>query len=112
MLSNRIPLSAETNSLTRALDALRAEGADVVDLTASNPTRAGIPYPDGLLAPLADDRALQYDRHPFGLSSARAAVAADQCRRGVDVDPAQIVLTASTSEAYSWLFKLLCNPGD
>jgi hypothetical protein len=93
------------------VEALRAEGAAFVDLTESNPTRAGIPYPDDLLAPLADPRALRYEPRPFGLESARAAVAADQHRRGAQVDPADVVLTASTSEAYSWLFKLLCDPG-
>lgn len=91
---------------------MRAAGTPIADLTESNPTRSGIPYPDGLLAPLADTGAMRYDPHPFGLPSARAAVAADQHRRGADVDPADVVLTASTSEAYSWLFKLLCNPGE
>lgn len=98
--------------MSRAIDALRAAGAAVADLTESNPTRAGIPYPGGLLASLADAEALQYEPHPFGLPSARSAIAGDQRRRGARVDPAHIVLTASTSEAYSWLFKLLCNPGD
>ena len=112
MFSRRLPPHAEPNALSRALDALRARHADIVDLTESNPTRAGIPYPHGLLAPLGDAGALRYEPQPFGLLSARAAVAADQCRRGAVVDPAQVVLTASTSEAYSWLFKLLCNPGD
>ncbi len=112
MFSSRLPPQTETNELTRALAALRARGAAVADLTESNPTRAGIPYPDGLLAPLAQARALEYEPHPLGLPSARAAVAADHRRRGVVVDPAHIVLTASTSEAYAWLFKLLCDPGD
>lgn len=92
--------------------ALRAEGVSFVDLTESNPTRAGIPYPDDLLAALADPAALRYDPAPFGLSSARRAVAEDQRRRGATVDPAHVVLTASTSDAYGWLFKLLCNPGE
>jgi len=98
--------------LSRAINALRAEGAPIADLTESNPTRVGIPYPDGLLASLAGREALRYDPHPFGLPSARALVAEDQRRRGARVDPAHVVLTASTSEAYSWLFKLLCNPGE
>lgn len=112
MFSSRLPPHAETNALTRAVEALRAGGVAFVDLTESNPTRAGIPYPSGLLEPLADARALRYEPQPFGLPSARAAVAADQSRRGADVAPEQVVLTASTSEAYSWLFKLLCNPGE
>src|SRR5687767_14377778 len=111
MFSRRIPPHVQTNALTCAVDALRAAGTRFVDLTESNPTRAGIPYPADLLQPLADDRALRYDPRPFGLESARIAVAADQRRRGAVVDASQIVLTASTSEAYSWLFKLFCDPG-
>jgi len=112
MFSRRIPPHLEPNALARALAAIRASGAAVADLTDSNPTRADIPYPIDLLAPLAEAAALRYDPHPFGLPAARAAVAADCARRGVAVDPAQVVLTASTSEAYSWLFKLLCDAGD
>jgi aspartate/methionine/tyrosine aminotransferase len=112
VFSRRLPPHAEPNALSRALDTLRAEGAQIADLTESNPTRVAIPYPGGLLASLADAEALRYEPHPFGLSSARGAVAEDQRRRGARVDPAHVVLTASTSEAYSWLFKLLCNPGE
>ncbi len=112
MFSRRLPPHAGPNALSRALDTLRAEGAPIADLTESNPTQAGIPYPGGLLASLAGDEALRYEPHPFGLWSARDAVAEDQRRRGARVDPAHVVLTASTSEAYSWLFKLLCNPGE
>lgn len=112
MFSRRIPPQLEPNALARAVAALRERGVAVADLTDSNPTRAGIPYPDGLLAPLADTAALRYEPHPFGLPSARAAVAADHGRRGVAIDPAHVVLTASTSEAYSWLFKLLCDADD
>lgn len=112
MISRRIPSQLEMNALARAVAAARESGATIADLTESNPTRVGIPYPDGLLAPLAEAASLRYEPHPFGLPAARAAVAADHARRGVAVDPAHIVLTASTSEAYSWLFKLLCDPGD
>ncbi len=112
MLSRRLPPHAGPNALSRALVALRADGAPIADLTESNPTCAAIPYPDGLLASLAAAEALRYEPHPFGLPSARDAVAADQRRRGASVDPAHVVLTASSSEAYSWLFKLLCNPGE
>ncbi len=111
MFSRRIPAHDQTNALTSAIGALRAAGTRFVDLTESNPTRAGIAYPGHLLQPLADDRALRYEPQPFGLDSARAAVAADQRRRGAGVEASQVVLTASTSEAYSWLFKLLCDPG-
>jgi aspartate/methionine/tyrosine aminotransferase len=81
-------------------------------LTLSNPTRAGIEYPRGLLAPLAHDRSLRYDPEPFGMLAAREAVSADFARRGLAVPASRTVLTASTSEAYSLLLKLLCDPGD
>ena len=112
MFSARLPPHAETNALTRAVEALRAQEVPFIDLTESNPTRAGIRYPSQLLEPLSDGRGLRYEPHPFGLPSARAAVAEDQQRRGAAVQPGDVVLSASTSEAYSWLFKLLCNPGE
>ncbi len=112
MFSKRIPPELEPNALARTVAAARAAGIAIADLTESNPTLAGIAYPHELLAPLADAAALRYEPHPFGLPAARAAVAADHGRRGVSIDPAHVVLTASTSEAYSWVFKLLCDPGD
>jgi aspartate/methionine/tyrosine aminotransferase len=112
MVSRRLPRHDEPNALTRALAALRADGTPLVDLTESNPTCVGLRYPPDLLAPLADPRGLRYEPHPFGLRSAREAVAADCGRRGAQVDPEDVVLSASTSESYAWLFKLLCDPGD
>jgi hypothetical protein len=111
-LSRRIPPHGEINAVSRAGEALRTRGVPFIDLTESNPTRVGLPYPADLLSALADPRGLAYDPHPLGMPSARAAIAADCARRGARVDPSQVVLTASTSEGYSWLFKLLCNPGD
>ena len=110
--SRRLPLHSNTNALTRALAASRAAGVPIIDLTESNPTRVGLPYPAGLLAEMSQPAALCYEPHPRGLLSAREAIAHDHQRRGAAVDPAHIVLTSSTSEAYSWLFKLLCNPGE
>jgi len=112
MFSNRVPGDLEPNRLAAAVARVRASGRPIVDLIESNPTRAGFEYPDDLLSPLADRRALAYAPRPFGLTGARRAVAADYARRGVEVDAERIVLTASTSEAYSLLFKLLCDPGD
>ncbi len=112
MPSSRLPTDLTPNAVTRTLAELQARGVQVIDLTESNPTRAGIEYPPGLLDALADPRALTYEPNPLGLPSARAAVAADFARRGLTVDPATIALTASTSEAYSLLFKLLCDAGD
>jgi aspartate/methionine/tyrosine aminotransferase len=112
MFSNRLPGHAEVNALSRAVASLTAAGTALVDLTESNPTRVGLPYPADLLSAAASERALCYDPQPLGLRTAREAVAADYSRRGVVVDPAHLVLSASTSEAYGWLFKLLCNPGE
>jgi aspartate/methionine/tyrosine aminotransferase len=112
MFSNRLPAHAEVNALSRAVASLRAAGTAIVDLTESNPTRVGVSYPADLLSAAASERALCYEPQPFGLRKAREAVSADYARRGVAVDPECIVLSASTSEAYSWLFKLLCNPGE
>jgi alanine-synthesizing transaminase len=107
-----VPPHEETNAISRAVSSLRRAGTRVIDLTAANPTSVGLDYPTELLAGLSDPEARGYDPQPLGLLRAREAVAADYRRRGVEVDAAQIVLSASTSEAYSWLFKLLCNPGD
>lgn len=110
--SGRLPPHHDLNALTRAVEAMRAAGAPIVDLTESNPTRVGLPYPSNLLDALSHPAALTYQPHPRGLLTARKAIADDHRRRGVRVDPEHVVLTASTSEAYTWLFKLLCNPGD
>ena len=112
MISNRLPPQAQPNELSQTIASLKADGVEILDLTESNPTHAGISYAGIDLAALADPAALRYDPHPFGLLSARTAVALDQGRRGVTTDPADVVLAASTSEAYSWLFKLFCSPGD
>jgi alanine-synthesizing transaminase len=110
--SGRLPAALEANRVSHTLGALRRRGAEIIDLTESNPTRAGFHYPADLLMPLADVRALSYHPDPLGLIDAREAVADDFRRRNVTVDPGRIALTASTSEAYSLLFKVLCDPGD
>jgi aspartate/methionine/tyrosine aminotransferase len=112
MLSSRIPPSLAPNALARALARLGAEGLPCIDLTESNPTRVGLAYPPELLAPLADPGSLTYAPVPLGLPAAREAVAGDYGRRGIALTPERIALTASSSEAYSLLFKLLCEPGD
>jgi hypothetical protein len=112
VFSRRVPSNLTPNRLSIAVAARRRVGAPIIDLTESNPTRAGFEYPSDLLRPLANCRGLVYEPQPLGLIEARRAVAADYARRGVAVDPARIVLTASTSEAYSLLFKLLAGPGD
>ena len=111
MFSARLP-ALRANRVAEELARLRSAGRRLDDLTESNPTRVGLRYPRDLLAPLASPRALAYDPAPFGLAAAREAVAAHLAGRGVSVHPDRIILTASTSEAYGLLFKLLCDPGD
>ena len=112
MFSSRISGALDVNRLSVALAAHRGEGQDLIDLTATNPTAVGIRYPPDVLTALADPAGATYRPEPFGLDSARLAVAADYRRRGISVAASRIVLTASTSEAYSLLFKLLCAPAD
>ena len=110
MFSSRVPSSLAHNALALALRAAKAASRPLIDLTVSNPTTAGFDYPETLLQPLQSALALVYEPHPFGLVSARAAVAAEYARHGLAIGPERIVLTSSTSEAYSLLFKLLCEP--
>jgi alanine-synthesizing transaminase len=110
MFSARVPRSLETNRITRAVRRAREAGQSLIDLTTTNPTMVEIEYPVDILQPLADPMARLYRPQPLGLSAARAAVARDYQRKGLPIDPDRIVLTASTSEAYSLLFKLLCAP--
>jgi len=112
VFSSRVQRSLAANRLAVAIARARGGGRALIDLTESNPTRAGFDYPADLLAPLADCRGLSYAPEPLGAPGARRAVADDYARRGLTVDPERIVLTASTSEAYSLLFKVLCDPGD
>jgi len=112
VFSTRTPKHLAPNRLAQALLELQRADRRVIDLTESNPTRAGFEYPPDLLAPLADVRGLTYLPRPFGLIEARRAVAQEYAGRGIVVAAERIVLTASTSEAYSLLFKLLANPGD
>jgi alanine-synthesizing transaminase len=105
VFSSRLDWNLQTNRLSE----LRKTKPRVLDLTESNPTKAGIEYPgDEILGALADARAMRYDPEPRGLLSAREAVA----KYYGDVPASRILLTASTSEAYAYLFKLLCDPGD
>ena len=109
--SQRTNWNTEESELALAHRERLATGLPVADLTASNPTRCGFAYPPGLLAPLASPEALSYDPQPRGLLPARQAVCDYYHSHGVQLAPSQIVLTTSTSEAYSFLFRLLCDPG-
>lgn len=112
MFSERTPKDFAENALSRRVNELRRSGARILDLTESNPTRAGFLAPPELLALLADPQGARYSPDSRGLRSAREAVSRDYAARGVSVDPDHIILTASSSESYSLLFKLLANPGD
>jgi len=113
MFSSRLHWDLRPNHLARALDARRRSGAQILDLTQSNPTRAGLSYPVGeITGAFSDPRALVYEPAPAGLPAAREAVMGYYSAHGSVVEPSRIFLTASTSESYAWLFKLLADPGD
>jgi aspartate/methionine/tyrosine aminotransferase len=106
--SGRSAFDLAHNELSAALTRARAAGREVLDLTESNPTRAGLRYEgQAILGALSAPGALVYEPASFGLAPAREAVA-----RHLGVPAGRVVLTASTSEAYAFLFKLLCDPGD
>ena len=111
--SRRSHLERASNRLTLLDQRLRRAGRRPLDLTISNPTLAGIPYAeDAIVAALADPAILRYEPLPFGRLEARAAVAQTLARDGLTPTADHVLLTASTSEAYGFLFKLLCDPGD
>jgi alanine-synthesizing transaminase len=110
--SSRVPSELGSNRLAIAVQRTRAAGRPLVDLTESNPTQAGFQYPPDLLASLAHPRGLLYEPRAFGLIEARRAIAQDYQRRGTSIPPERIALAASTSEAYSLLFKLLTDARD
>ena len=112
MFSSRLGWDQHPNRLTELLAAKRAQGAPILDLTQSNPTHAAIEYPAELTRAFDDPAVLRYDPLPAGSPAAREAVANYYRRRRHAVEPSRILLTASTSEAYSYLFKLLADPGD
>jgi aspartate/methionine/tyrosine aminotransferase len=110
LFSSRLQWDLAPNRISRLLDEQRSAGAQILDLTESNPTAAGFDYPsDEVLAALADPRSLRYEPAAAGLPAARAAVS--DYYSG-SVTPDRILLTASTSEAYAFVFKLLADPGD
>jgi aspartate/methionine/tyrosine aminotransferase len=112
MFSRRVPADLRPNRLSAAFAAARAAGRPLLDLTLANPTRAGLAYPPDLLRGLSDPGALAYRPEPFGEIAARAALARTLSQRGWTIDAGRVFLTASTSEAYALIFKLLCDPGD
>ncbi len=115
MFSNRTNWHLAPNDLSRVLKDVRASGQEIFDLTISNPTEAGVRLdPEVVLGALVNPEATRYDPQPRGLIEARSAVCHyyREAHRVFDLSPDRLVLTTSTSEAYSYVFRLLCNPGD
>ncbi len=111
--SHRIDWPLESNRLTGLLEEKRRQRSPIFDLTEANPTRVGLaPDTDGILGPLATPGAMLYQPEPRGLLTARKGVADYYGERGLRVNPEHLHLTASSSEAYSFIFKLLANHGD
>jgi aspartate/methionine/tyrosine aminotransferase len=113
MFASRTDWPFTPNRLSQELEERRRRGLPVIDLTESNPTRCGFAYESmEILGALANPRALTYEPDPRGLVSARLAVASYYAERGIKVEPGHIFLTSSTSEAYSYVFRLIADPGD
>ena len=113
MFAGRTNWNLTTNKLTQALAGHRASGREVLDLSVSNPTECGFRYDQkAIMRALCSPASLEYHPDPKGLEQARRAVAGYYEGRGGMVKPEEIILTTSTSQAYSYVFRLLCNPGD
>jgi aspartate/methionine/tyrosine aminotransferase len=113
MFATRTTWRLTPNRLSRLLDEFRQQGRAYIDLTESNPTRCGFSYDaDAILKSLADPRALLYEPDPRGLRQAREAVVGYYAESGLHLTAEQVFLTTSTSEAYSYLFRLLADSGD
>jgi aspartate/methionine/tyrosine aminotransferase len=115
MFSRRTGWKLTPNHFTEAQRELLAAGRELLDLTVSNPTRAGLPYDaESIINSLSRREAMDYDPQPKGLASARDAVGSYYREQpgGLEINPEAVVLTTSTSEGYSYVFRLLCNPGD
>ena len=115
MFSHRTNWRLTANALTQAIEQVRASGQEILDLTMSNPTDAGVRLdPEVVLGALMNPAAMRYEPQPRGLLSAREAVCHyyREAHEIFDLDPARLILTTSTSEAYSFIFRLLCNPAE
>jgi len=113
MLSERLAFTEGTNALSAAKERRLRRGLSLIDLADSNPANAGFSWPAAKLAEaLAGEGLVRQDPDPRGLRTAREAISGYYRDRGASVDASAVFLSASTSEGYSWLFKLLCSPGD
>jgi len=108
MFAKRTNWNLETNRLSAALAAHRAAGKPLIDLTVSNPTECGFQYDEAaILGALRNPAAMRYEPNPRGLDVARGSVAQYYVERGAAVSKDDIFLTTSTSEAYSYVFRVL-----
>jgi alanine-synthesizing transaminase len=113
LFADRTNWNLAPNRLSEALARHRSSGKPPIDLTASNPTECGFTYDrEKILSALANPRSLSYEPEPKGLLAARAAVVGYYADRGDHVAASDMLLTTSTSEAYSFVFRILCNPRD
>ena len=113
MFADRTNWNLEPNRLSEALARHRVAGKPLIDLTASNPTECGFTYDrERILSALADPQSLSYEPEPKGLLAAREVIVGYYADRGDHVAASDMLLTTSTSEAYSFVFRILCNPGD
>src|SRR5690348_16297263 len=113
MFVGRSNWNLEENRLSRTLARRRGTGEPVIDLSASNPTTCGFSFDEAaILGVFADPGALRYSPDPRGLPVARAAVASYYAERASAISAEEIFLTTGTSEAYSFVFRTLCDPGD
>ena len=113
MFSTRLPTTFLPNRLSERLAEKRRRGQEILDLTESNPTRVGLVHDgEGWLEPFGSPTVFSYDPHPRGWREARQAVARYYQERGHNLSPDSIHLTASSSEGYAFLFKLLANQGE
>jgi aspartate/methionine/tyrosine aminotransferase len=113
MFADRTNWNLNPNRLSEALSRHRFAGRPLFDLTASNPTECGFTYGrEAVLQALSNPAALSYEPNPKGLEVARRAVAAYYAARNTHVSIEDIILTTGTSEAYSYIFRTLCNPAD
>ena len=113
MFAGRTNWNLKSNRLSEALAGYRASSKPLLDLTASNPTECGFGYDrQAILQALSNPESLSYNADPKGLLSARRAVAKYYSDREIMVPVEDMILTTSTSEAYSFAFRILCSPGD
>jgi aspartate/methionine/tyrosine aminotransferase len=110
--SHRTSWATSTNRINQEANLRNSRGLLTLDGTLSNPTKAGLDYPPSLLTALTDRQGLQYEPEPLGVPAARAALARWYREQGRRCTEERVMLTASSSESYGYLFHLLADPGD